>query len=127
VDLGEAVKALLAFELQQFAEHLDHPRMVALRKLLEHHLRALSVYEPGPYGGEFVLLQATEVSNPAIQEQDNGWRPLASAGLQVHRIPGNHHSILWPPNVDILAQQLRACLRQLPQARSTVSGDRQAS
>ncbi|WP_240359950.1 non-ribosomal peptide synthetase [Pyxidicoccus trucidator] len=127
VDLGEAVKALLAFELQQFAEHLDHPRMVALRKLLEHHLRALSVYEPGPYGGEFVLLQATEVSNPAIQEQDNGWRPLASAGLQVHRIPGNHHSILWPPNVDILAQQLRACLRQLPQARSTASGDRQAS
>ena len=127
-NLGEVVKDLLAFELQQFAGHLDdHPRLVALRKLLEHHLRALSVYAPGPYAGDVVLLQATEVFDPVIQEQDNGWRPLTSGGLQVHRIPGTHHTILAPPNVDLLAQQLRACLRQLPLGRSGALGDRQAS
>ncbi|NPC86792.1 hypothetical protein HPC49_52485, partial [Pyxidicoccus fallax] len=111
-DLGEVAKELLASELQQLPEHLDHPRIAALHQRLERHLRLLSTYEPGTYGGELVLLQATDVVDPSIQAHDNGWHSLVSQGIKVHGMPGNHYTILRPPNVQCLVEQLRAYLQK---------------
>jgi hypothetical protein len=30
--------------------------------------------------------------------------------MEVHRVPGNHHTILMEPSARMLAQRLRACL-----------------
>jgi thioesterase domain-containing protein len=37
-----------------------------------------------------------------------GWRDVAQGTLDVHEIPGDHYSMLNPPNVEVLAQKLRA-------------------
>jgi thioesterase domain-containing protein len=39
-----------------------------------------------------------------------GWEKFAASGITVHTIPGNHYTILEEPNVQVLAEQLRACL-----------------
>ncbi|RKG88703.1 hypothetical protein D7V97_42705 [Corallococcus sp. CA053C] len=126
-DLGARVKQYLAQELHQDAEHLDQPRLVALRKVLEHHLLAIAAHTPEPYGGEVLLLQAEDVSNRALQANDNGWRPVATGGLQVLSVPGTHHTLLRPPNVDRLAGLLRAALRAIPREGDPSSRGKQAS
>jgi aspartate racemase len=41
-----------------------------------------------------------------------GWDGMASNGIDVHELPGNHDMQLREPNVAILAQKLRACLEK---------------
>ena len=46
--------------------------------------------------------------------EDNrlGWRRLAAGGLEVHEIPGNHTTIREEPNVRVLAEKLKVCLKK---------------
>ena len=41
-----------------------------------------------------------------------GWRRLATAGLDVHEIPGNHTTIREEPNVRILVDRLKLCIER---------------
>jgi thioesterase domain-containing protein len=41
-----------------------------------------------------------------------GWGRLATGGVDVHKIPGNHFSILHEPNVQALGEQLRKCVEE---------------
>lgn len=80
----------------------------ALLTVFESNLRAFHEYAPQPGGTRALLLQAAE--SPSSPE-DGGWTALIRGGLERHVLPGNHHSILMPPNVQQLAEQLRNALR----------------
>ena len=41
-----------------------------------------------------------------------GWRRLAAGGLDVYEIPGNHTTIREEPNVRVLAEKLKLCLKK---------------
>lgn len=80
-----------------------------------------------PYPGEVILFKASEVPTvdgsdssfagwetdplsrmiPQLlgESRDNGWGPLAPQ-LRVIRVPGDHFSMLHPPNVEILARRI---------------------
>jgi amino acid adenylation domain-containing protein len=66
--------------------------------------RAASLYEPKPYCGRVTLFRAGE------GEDDFGWGRLASEPVEVVPVPGHHLTLLAEPNVQILAQRLRASL-----------------
>jgi thioesterase domain-containing protein len=44
------------------------------------------------------------------RDEDLGWDEVASGGLEVHEIPGDHNSIFDEPNIDQLAIGLRESL-----------------
>jgi thioesterase domain-containing protein/SAM-dependent methyltransferase/acyl carrier protein len=71
------------------------------------HVRAVRRYLPAPYPGPVVLLRAaqTEIAAP-----DYGWRRLLTGQLQVVEVPGNHETVIWPPNVQRLADELQTHL-----------------
>jgi thioesterase domain-containing protein len=41
-----------------------------------------------------------------------GWSQWAAGGVEVHVVPGNHANMVYKPHVEVLAEKLRACVKQ---------------
>jgi aspartate racemase len=48
-----------------------------------------------------------------------GWRGLLTGYSETHEVPGDHAGIFRQPNVQILAEKLKACLQSERQAGTT--------
>ena len=46
------------------------------------------------------------------QDSTWGWGDIAANGVELHQIPGQHMNVLRPPQVQVLAEKLSACLAQ---------------
>jgi thioesterase domain-containing protein len=55
-----------------------------------------------------VLFRASEKSLRGARDPYAGWKGLATGGVEVCEIPGGHVSILAKPQVQTLAEHLRA-------------------
>ena len=66
-------------------------------------------YEPKGYPGRITLFWARErpVESP---DPRWGWKELAGGGLEVREVPGDHLSMMREPHIQVLAQELEACL-----------------
>ena len=84
-------------------------------RVLARYLAAIANYAAQPlprYGGTVDVILAQATSHAAVSERFDarlGWRH-AVAHVVVHRVPGNHLSMLEPPDVDTLAGTLRQML-----------------
>jgi thioesterase domain-containing protein len=56
--------------------------------------------------------RATRRRDDAPEAPDLGWGTLASAGVEIHHVPGHHRSMLSEPHVRVLAEQLSDCLER---------------
>jgi amino acid adenylation domain-containing protein len=75
-------------------------------------LRQLAQDSPsGVYAGRITLFRAKGPTggshDPAL-----GWARFAAQGVEVHEMPGDHQDMYKPPNVQIMARQLRDCLAE---------------
>jgi thioesterase domain-containing protein len=57
-------------------------------------------------------LRASERSGVVPQDSTLGWGKLATGGVEVQTVPGNHYTMLREPHVQVLAERLRAILRE---------------
>jgi thioesterase domain-containing protein len=67
------------------------------------------------YPGRLTVVLAEATSMSAVSDDVDprlGWRETADLGIEVHRVPGNHLSMLEPPFADALAAVLRDCLER---------------
>ncbi len=73
-------------------------------------------HDPASYDGPVVLFQT--INDPDGYESDPGlgWPRIVSDRLEVHRVPGEHMTILKPPNVETVALVLRRHLGRLARA-----------
>jgi phthiocerol/phenolphthiocerol synthesis type-I polyketide synthase E len=81
--------------------------------------RAEQIYEPEPYAGRVHLYRVQEVGDyeytaykdhPQIGRADFGWGQLCD-DLVVRFVPGSHMNMIFPPNIEVLADKLGADLR----------------
>jgi amino acid adenylation domain-containing protein len=84
-------------------------------RLFEINSRAVSYYTPSPYNGTMTVFRCREAS--AHIPPDLGWGKFVRGLLEIHEVPGNHHSMMDYPHVEELAHQLRACLDKTLQSR----------
>ena len=75
-----------------------------LLRVFQANVRADRRYRPQRYPGKVTLFNTTH--------QVSTWSDIASGGVELHQIPGQHMNILRPPQVQILAKKLSACLSQ---------------
>lgn len=72
--------------------------------------RALQKYRPQPYPGSIVIF----LVNQPLTKYSHGlrmrWKNYAGNGIEVHTIPGNHHTLLREPHVQLLAEKLNEYL-----------------
>ncbi len=82
-----------------------------LKRLFHLHIKLGSDYALRPYPGRLTLFRPTESPVPVQTATDRNWGKLA-AEVEVHFVPGLHHSMVKEPHVQVLAQQFHRCLRQ---------------
>ncbi|HTU18676.1 MAG TPA: alpha/beta fold hydrolase, partial [Gemmataceae bacterium] len=82
-----------------------------LKRLFHTHIKLGSDYALRPYPGRLTLFRPREAPVPVQTAPDRNWGKLAAA-VDVHFVPGQHHTMVKEPHVQVLAQQLRQCLRQ---------------
>jgi len=66
-------------------------------------------YEPRPYRGAVLLLQPIE--RPGMLDYREGWEEVVTGNLEFFVCPGDHNTMLEPPNVEILVGRIRTHLR----------------
>src|SRR5262249_35135082 len=82
-----------------------------LKRLFHHHMVLTDNYVVRPYPGRIILFRPSDAPFAVPTPPDRGWGSLA-AGVDVHLVPGQHHSMVKEPHVQVLARELAACLRQ---------------
>ena len=79
-------------------------------------------YEPQPYSGKMVLLQSSDWPTGPYFDFKLGWEHLVAGGIEFHWIPGDHPSMFTEPNVNLVAEKLRAHLPQREPVASHLAG-----
>jgi thioesterase domain-containing protein len=79
-----------------------------LKRLFHAHVRLAGEYALRPYPGRITLFRPSD--QPLVAPPtDRGWGRVA-AEVEVRFIPGQHHSMVKEPHVEILARELRSCM-----------------
>ncbi len=86
------------------------PLPVLLRSRDHSQGMALDAYHPEPYSGCMVHFWVRE--RPAGQDVESEWADLATGGIELHEIPGDHVSMFQEPSVRVLAGKLRPYLSE---------------
>jgi len=94
-----------AYRLRKFNRALP----ATLRNIEGLNFLAAREYVPRVYPGRVALFWASGDLTTSFDLLD-GWRSLASGGVDVHEISGNHINIVQEPHVQALADELRLCL-----------------
>jgi aspartate racemase len=95
----------------------DLPQVRNLLEVFRANLRALRGYEPKPYGGEVTVFPAAESAAEFALDARRVWGALATGGLNVHQLPGNHYTILNRPQVETLSALLKIRIEAAGDAR----------
>ncbi|HXP82782.1 MAG TPA: amino acid adenylation domain-containing protein [Verrucomicrobiae bacterium] len=72
---------------------------------------SVTSYKPTPLGCPTAIFRCKDWPFMSAGDPYFGWRELLTGGSEIYEVPGDHEGIFHEPNVKILAEQLRACLR----------------
>ncbi len=92
---------------------LDVVQAQRLLQVFRGHILAANDYQLQPYGGKVDLFLAEGGIAADSLESIAGWQQLATQGVNVHWIPGDHHTMVTQPNVRVLAEKLQVCLGEV--------------
>ena len=96
----------------QLYERFGQPLPERLRNVRQGCLLAQRAYVPTLYHGRptlFVVREREEVIDPDPQF---GWGALATDGIAVYEVPGDHKSMWHDPSAQALADVLKRCLAE---------------
>jgi amino acid adenylation domain-containing protein len=82
----------------------------ATRNVAKAHTRAILGYEPKPYAGKITQFMCSDGAHRSYEDRRLAWSNLASEGLEIHVVPGNHLTMVEEPHVRTLARELQLCL-----------------
>lgn len=86
------------------------PRNV--RKVRNACLKTARDYTPRAYPGRVVLFRSSSEPLGGSSDPYAGWGEYLPNGLEVCEVESNHDNILLEPQVQLVAEQLRACLNE---------------
>jgi thioesterase domain-containing protein len=97
-----------AKKLSVLPPEVNPRQMHQLLQVFKANNQALYRYIPHPYPGCITFFSASQEG----VEDDPGcrWSELASGGMELHRISGDHYEIVRKPHVQFLANKLVGCL-----------------
>ena len=80
-----------------------------LKRIFHHHMVLTDRYVVRPYPGRITLIRPNDAPFAVQTPPDKGWGRWASE-VDVHFVPGQHHSMVKEPHVQELARVLDACV-----------------
>jgi amino acid adenylation domain-containing protein len=91
-----------------------------LLEVRDSNAAAAEKYVLKPYPGTATLIRAGEKSLRSSRDPHAAWFQLARE-LQIHEIPGDHYDMLVPPQVELLAETLKACIDRAVSERESAT------
>lgn len=80
------------------------------KRIIEKHSQAYQHYTMTPYEGRIDLFRVRErvyfLDDPIYL----GWKQLATKGVIIHQVPGDHRTFLLPPNDKVFATRLQSLI-----------------
>jgi hypothetical protein len=95
-----------ARQVQLLPPEIDVAHMQHMVNVYKANLAGMVQYRPQPYPGRMILLRAHEELHRSGGDHTMGWGEVASGPVVIEVVPGNHYTILNPPQVQLLATQL---------------------
>jgi thioesterase domain-containing protein len=95
----------------------------AILRVCQSNAKAMLNYVPRSYEERMIYFRAADRIEGQPRYPELPWIDLAGGGIEVHRVPGNHYTMLNVPNVKVLAERLKHCLEQLYCAAEKPAGD----
>lgn len=87
---------------------VDAEMLQRLVRVIKTHQQALAVYTPKAYSGKIVFFRAQEsIENITLGKAERFWLDYAAGGIEINNVPGNHLTMNYPPNVQVIADGLR--------------------
>lgn len=85
------------------------PHALQYTYVLKRNTELSTYYEAPPYPGRVTLFWAADYW---VSPDDYylGWKRVATGGVEVYKVPGEHHTLLAEPHVRVLAARLKSCL-----------------
>jgi hypothetical protein len=80
---------------------------------------AANSYEPKPLTCRTIIFSCRDYPLQSAGDPYFGWRELFAGRSEIHEVPGDHLGIFQEPNVQVLAEELRDCLRIASQERAS--------
>jgi amino acid adenylation domain-containing protein len=117
--LAQALEVLRG--LEALAAEIDLPVLRSLVLGYCSRETALERYRASIWPGRITLLRARDI-DPAsprdihpqrrqiLDDPTLGWATVAAGGVEVHTVPGYHHTIIQGPDLETLAETLRTCI-----------------
>ncbi|AGC43388.1 non-ribosomal peptide synthetase [Myxococcus stipitatus DSM 14675] len=85
--------------------------LTVVSTVIQAHLRAMFQYHPPrDYPGPISLFRPLKGPRVPPSDPSGGWAELALQPLRLHPIPGDHHTLLTEPHVQVLAALLQSVL-----------------
>jgi thioesterase domain-containing protein len=103
------------------AHHLASGISEAQSRVLAAHRRAIRAYDFQEYPGRLTLFHVRAKPLFRAYDPELGWGLLATGGVEMKRIGGTHHNILFQPHVLTLATGLKDCLNRVQTVSHSVS------
>jgi thioesterase domain-containing protein len=75
------------------------------------NLEAMFKYAPREYRGRVVFFRASERDAFTVEHPEAGWLELVTGQIDLHEVPGNHITMNFPPNVEVMAEHLKGHLK----------------
>jgi thioesterase domain-containing protein len=80
-----------------------------LKSIFHAHVHVASEYALRPYPGQITLFRPQDAPVEVPVPDDRGWGRLAGS-VDVHFVPGLHHTMVKEPHIQVLAARLRECI-----------------
>jgi thioesterase domain-containing protein/aryl carrier-like protein len=90
-------------------EEADDDLAERIFHLFVANTKAMISYRPEPYAGKLTLFQASEKFVRTRHEPYHEWSQLCD-DVELHKVPGNHLTLVQEPHVHELAAKLAACI-----------------
>lgn len=74
------------------------------------HQDAMHAYSSDPYPGCVIFFRPTESMKLHNPNTHLPWIDLVQGGIEIHRVPGNHITMNFPPGVKVLTRHLRRAI-----------------
>lgn len=108
----------ITYLLQHMQNGSDQTRtrtqLQQLMRVIQSHQTAMLNYQPQPYAGRIIFFRAQETRNEEVQTRpEHFWLDIATGGMEVNPIPGDHFTMNQHPQVQRIADYLEHHLKHM--------------
>jgi len=115
-DLWDAVRVRTSIALQKLtgkdpSKTAELSKLYFIEALGAEHKKAMEKYRPGPYGGDVLVIRASEQLAGLIADAHLGWDRTIHGKLDICEVSGHQENILLEPKVAQVAKEISIRLK----------------